>query len=104
MREIIHCVYVVKTEIVWYLFNKLHFLLVLQKCSDRLIQDYTLKPLRLHVIVIHLWNIIEMYFVNNLIQYLSQWCYMVMFNIASRIELFSESRALIQYKDVILPE
>ena len=47
---------------------------------------------------------IEMYFVNNFIQYLSQWCYMVMFNwvyIASRIELFSESRALIQYKDVI---
>ena len=47
-----------------------------------------------------------MYFVNNFIQYLSQWCYMVMFNwvyIASRIELLSESRALIQYKDVILP-
>ena len=47
-----------------------------------------------------------MYFVNHFIQYLSQWCYVVMFNlvyIASRIELFSESRALIQYKDVILP-
>ena len=46
-----------------------------------------------------------MYFVNNFIQYLSQWCYMVLFNwvyIASRIELLSESRVLIQYKDVIL--
>ena len=86
----------------------------------RLIQDKTFKPLRLDLIVIHLWNIIEMYFVNNFIQYLSQWldciclttthvlqwCYMVLFNwvyIASRIELLSESRALIQYKDVILP-
>ena len=47
-----------------------------------------------------------MYLVNNFIQYLSQWCYMVMFNwlyTASRIDLFSESKALIQYKDVILP-
>ena len=51
----------------------------------------------LDLFVINLWNIIEMYFVNNFIQYLSQWCCMVMFNwvyIASRIELLSESRKL----------
>ena len=38
-----------------------------------------------------------MYVVNNFIQYLSQLCYMIMFNwiyIASRIELLSESRKL----------
>ena len=38
-----------------------------------------------------------MYFVNNFIQYLSEWCYMVMFNwvhIASRFELLSENRKL----------
>ena len=49
----------------------------------------------LDLFVINLWNIIEMYFINNFIQYLSQWCCMVMFNwvyIASRIELLSESR------------
>ena len=34
----------------------------------RLIQDQALKPLRLDLIVIHLWNIIEMYFANNFIQ------------------------------------
>ena len=51
----------------------------------------------LDLIVIHLWDIIEMYFVNNFIQYLSQWCFKVMFiwvYIASRIELLSESRKL----------
>ena len=54
----------------------------------KLIQDQTLKPSRLDLFVIHLWNIIEMYFVSNFI---------VMFNwvyIALRIELLSESRKL----------
>ena len=63
----------------------------------KLIQNLTLKPSMLELFMINLWDIIEMYFVNNFIQYLSQWCYMVMFNwvyIASRIELLSESRKL----------
>ena len=63
----------------------------------RLIQDYTLKPLRPDLVVIHLWKIIEMYFVNIFFRYLSLWGGMVMFNwvyIASCIELLSESRKL----------
>ena len=63
----------------------------------KLIQNLTLKPSMLDLFVINLWNIIEMYIMKNFIQYLSQWCCMVMFNwvyIASRIELLSESSKL----------
>ena len=63
----------------------------------RLIQDWILKELGLDLTDIHLWNIIEMYFVYYLIQYLSQWCYVVRRNrvyIASRNEWLCESRKL----------